>query len=116
MIILCQSFIIACFEIKVFVGFHKEEDVLKFSREWEIGSCYGPKLGNTYDSNTMRTTYDRCCLLPGEYTLTCVNKKSEYGWGNAYLEIDGARYCDDFSGSWKAMRKISVYGKRSFQI
>ena len=74
-----------------------------------MGSCYGPKPGWIYRSS--QTHHDRCCLPIGQYTLTCLNKKKEYGWGNAFLEIDGKRYCDDFTG-FKIMETISVTGKK----
>ena len=88
------------------VGDNKGDSGL-FSPEWRMGSCYGPKHGWTYSSN--ETHFDRCCLTPGTYTLICKNTKSKYGWGNAYLEIDKKRYCDDFIGL-KALRKVSIQG------
>ena len=76
-----------------------------FSPKWPAGSCFGPRA--TYSPNT--TYYERCCLSAGTYTLICKNTKSKYGWGNAYFEINGKRYCDDFIG-FKAMRKVSIQG------
>ena len=99
-----------CMTITTTIGPNKD-DTLHFSREWKLESCYGPKLGWKYAPN--ETHYDRCCLLVGQYTLTCVNRQSNYGWGNASLEIDGKRYCDDFVG-FKAMRRVSVLGKIGF--
>ena len=78
-----------------------------FSREWKLGSCYGPKLGRNYSSNEVH--YDRCCLSPGNYTLICQNTKSNHGWGNARLEIEGERYCDDFVG-FRALRNVFIKG------
>ena len=89
-----------------------ENDTVHFDREWTLGSCYGPKLGFNYSTNEL--WYDKCCLPDGQYTLTCKNTRSVYGWGNATFLIDGKRYCDDFVG-FKAMRTISVQGiKRCF--
>ena len=85
-----------------------EKDAVFFDREWSLGSCYGPKWGKIYLSNL--TWYDRCCLPEGQYTLTCRNTKSKYGWGNVAFEINGKRYCDDFVG-FKAMRTISIKGR-----
>ena len=82
-----------------------------FSRHWQFGSCFGPK--HDWHIAPMQTYHDRCCLSPGEYSLTCLNTKREYGWGNAYLEIDGNRYCDDFVG-FKAIRKVSIKGNISY--
>ena len=97
----------ACVIITTTIG-KNEKDTLHFSWEWKLESCYGPKHGFDYSPNEIH--YDRCCLPPGQYTLTCINRQSKYGWGNAFLEIDGKRYCDDFVG-FKAMRKVSVLGK-----
>ena len=85
-----------------------ENDSVHFDREWTLGSCYGPKLELKYSSNEI--WYDRCCLPEGQYTLTCRNTKSKYGWGNAKFIVDGKRYCDDFVG-FKAMRTISIKGR-----
>ena len=98
-------------------------DTMYFSRNWKLDSCYGPKR---YGSNmsikryensmeSIQIHHDRCCLLPGKYTLVCMNTKSTYGWGNVTFEIDDKRYCDDFVG-YKAMRKISVEGKSRYII
>ena len=86
---------------------HNENDTHYFSREWRMGPCYGPKRGLKYQWTTI--DHDRCCLLPGQCTLTCINKKSIYGWGNIRFEIDGKRYCDDFIG-FQTMRKVLVQG------
>ena len=88
-----------------------ENDAVHFDREWSMGSCHGPKLGRKYSSN--ESWYDRCCLPEGQYTLTCSNTKSKYGWGNVAFEINGKRYCDDFVG-FKAMRTISIKGRNLY--
>ena len=87
-----------------------------FSRQWTMGPCYGPTLFTNY-SNTIsgdytpnEIHYDRCCLPSGKYTLTCINRKSTYGWGNVTFKIDGRKYCDDFIG-FKAMETVLVQGK-----
>ena len=95
-----------CLRIKISVGENKN-DALYFSRQWKLESCNEPKF---WKYLPMEIHYERCCLLPGQYTLTCINKRSKYGWGNAFLEIAGKRYCDDFVG-FKAMRTISILGK-----
>ena len=87
---------------------HNENDTHYFSRQWTLESCYGPKPKFNY--TTPGIHFDRCCLPPGQYTLTCINEQSTYGWGNVKFEIDGKRYCDDFIG-FKAMRTVSVQGK-----
>ena len=97
--------ILVCLSIEIKVGDNKENHAF-FSPEWRMGSCFGPRT--TYTSG--RTYYDRCCLTPGTYTLTCKNTKSKYGWGNSNFTIGGKRYCDDFVG-FKAMRTVSIPGK-----
>ena len=79
----------------------------QFSSEWTMGSCFGPKYNKSYLHNEV--WYDRCCLPEGQYTLTCKNTKSVYGWGDSTFEINGERYCDDFVG-FTAMRSILVNG------
>ena len=91
-------------EIKV-----DRDDSVDFLRQWTLGSCSGPTYNGTSISSTT-TYYDRCCLTPGQYTLTCHNVQSKYGWGNATFEIDGKGYCDDFVG-FKAMRTLFVKGR-----
>ena len=51
---------------------------------------------------------DRCCLPPGDYTLTCRDSGGD-GWNGAIMEIQRHRYCDDFVG-YKAMRRITISG------
>ena len=57
----------------------------------------------------------RCCIDPGQYTLTCINTKHPHGWKNGYIEIEGYRYCDDFM-SYKAMRRISITGIKLYYL
>ena len=54
---------------------------------------------------------EKCCLAPGTYTLDC---KCSYGdgWHEGYLEIDGVKYCNDFSeGYSKTVEVTIVQGK-----
>ena len=71
---------------------------------WALGSC-NFDLGYVGD----RTYTEMCCLPPGQHTLTC---KSSYGvgWTYGFLEINGHRFCDDFTG-YKAMRALNIAGK-----
>ena len=106
--------ILACLRIELKVGQNNENGTNYFSPEWTLGSCYGPHV----QCGHMSTCYERypiqselCCLSPGRHTLTCINRKSQFGWGNFTFEIDGKRYCDDFVG-FKAMRTILVEGNK----
>lgn len=81
----------------------------QFSLNWKLDdSCYGPKDSVVYEANSMYL--DRCCLIPGIYTLTCRNDVEPFGWAGSFIEILGQRYCDDFVG-FKGLRKIIVSGK-----
>ena len=113
------SIILAC-TIKFHVANHSNENF--FSRNWEIGSCYGPKriydeqtksFSDQYEAN--KTYIDNCCLTPGVYTLRCMNLEGPYGWGKSFLEIQGQRYCDDFVGS-KGLRRIDIKGTSNHLI
>ena len=102
--------------VKISIGDNANE--YHFLRQWKLETCEGPPPEQNYASRT--TYYERCCLLPGRYTLTCIDKLKKhsvntYGWGNAYIEIDGQRYCDDFFG-FKAMRTVSVIGNKMLVI
>ena len=84
-----------------------------FSRQWTLGSCSGPKYDLQSSSSLTIYYYDRCCLVPGKYTLTCSNLQDTKGWGNVIFTIDGKQYCDDFVG-FEAMRSVTVKGKSAF--
>lgn len=75
-----------CFDVKV-VTIQFGSDL-----EWKLGICETKKV--VYDNG--KTYLHRCCLKPGQHTLTCTNKRTPYGWGDSYIEILGHRYCDDF--------------------
>merc|ERR1719203_425734 len=58
---------------------------------WNIADiCMGTGYGN-YQTNALS-----CCLPTGEYELECVDSWGD-GWHGAYIEIDGHRYCEDFT-------------------
>ena len=96
-----------CLGIEIQFGQNHENYTDYFSPEWTLGPCNV----RGWVGNENHIHFYRCCLLPGHYTLTCMNKKSEFGWGNLTFEIDGKRYCDDFVG-FKAMRTILFEGKK----
>ena len=100
--------LLVCLQIEMRIKENEEESRF-FSREWTLGPCHGPRLGWNYSPNKIH--FEKCCLVPGNYTLTCTNLQSKYGWGNVIFEIDGNRYCDDFVG-FKAMRKVFAKGKQ----
>ena len=87
---------------KVEMDFSVEVHNAQFT-SWNFGSCCNVQK---YEFNDQYT--ERCCLAPGEYTLTC---KTSYGngWPGGFMEIQGHRYCDDFRG-YKAMRRVKISG------
>ena len=95
-------------KIEVRLGQIEEKDKDNFSQEWTLGSCYGPT--GVYSYKNYKFQSELCCLSPGRHTLNCINKKSEFGWGNFTFEINGKRYCDDFVG-FKARRTILFESK-----
>ena len=69
---------------------------------WKFGEC--SSRGKYADDMTY---IHRCCLEPGDHTLTCINTKEPHGWKQGFIEIEGNRYCHDFMG-YKAMRRIAI--------
>ena len=86
---------------------------------WNIGSCssvniypdvvYPDNRNLNAKTQLMRTMTRSCWLTPGDHVLECYNKDYSKGWPNAYIEIQGHRYCDDFV-SIKAFRRIRIAG------
>ena len=93
----------ACMDIKITTN--NNANMIR----WTIGNCTNP---GSYDEFTIYV--QRCCLTPGQYTLTCQNTEYPDGWYGGYIEIQGHRYCDDFM-AYKAMRRIIVKGSISSQ-
>ena len=74
--------------------------------EWQLGTCNSRDIKDIWPN----TKYiHRCCLRPGQYTLTCIRKNGPYGWNEGFVEIQGHRYCDDFL-SYKLMQKVRIKG------
>ena len=79
---------------------------------WSLGSCNS--LDVDYDDYT---TYDpTCCLIPGTYTLHCIDSYSD-GWHGGYIQINGTRYCEDFTNGQEKTVEMSVLGNfKSFSV
>ena len=97
------------------VGETENESVLLLKKNstirWKLGACSSLNsiaIGNTYQYPAI--FIERCCLEPGRHTLICYNDPPARGWKNAYMMIDGHRYCDNFV-TYKSFQKISVKGK-----
>ena len=77
---------------------------------WKLGTCASLnsiESGATYQYPAIYT--ERCCLESGRHTLVCYNHPPARGWSNAYIMINGQRYCDDFI-SYKSFQKVLVTG------
>ena len=64
--------------------------------------CYGNENSWTLDtcSNTSPHVNHakevvECCLMPGEYTLTCKDAAGD-GWHGGYVTINGQKFCKNF--------------------
>ena len=87
-----------CIDIKITTGM---EGKLK---KWTFGPC-----SNAHKYEDFTQYVERCCLLKGQYTLTCINTGRPEGWKRGFIEIQGHRYCDDFM-SFKEMHQIDIEG------
>ena len=73
--------------------------------EWHLGPCNS--IGIVYENH--KKHIQRCCLEPGQQTLTCINIRYPFGWDDGYIEIQGHRYCNDFM-SYKIIQRITIKG------
>jgi len=71
--------------------------------EWSLGACDSTEIA--YEN--LQKYVQRCCLEPGQHTLTCINNRTPYGWGDGYIEIQGHRYCDDFM-SYRLIQTVTI--------
>ena len=121
----CHIFSIVCFAIQLNIvgetqsnhsngeNFNEIQLQRTSTVRWEPGSCSSlnsieEEEDATYQYPALYT--ERCCLEPGDYTLVCHNNPPAQGWRDAYILIDGHRYCDDFF-SYKSFLNISVAGR-----
>ena len=80
---------------------------------WRLSSC-----SNTYSLPNVQVISQQCCLPPGTYNLECKedmgngwnNEDSTYGFGSIYIEVDGTRYCENFTNGRVMINKITVSG------
>ena len=66
----------------------------------------GPCTSNEEYTNDMKYT-QKCCLAVGNYNITCTDDFGD-GWHDGYLEINGIKYCEDFSNGKKQQENLSV--------
>ena len=77
---------------------------------WKLGPCESLNAiesGVTYQYPAIYT--ERCCLELGRYTLVCYNHPPSRGWNNAYITINGQRYCYYFI-NYNSFQKVLVTG------
>ena len=60
---------------------------------WSIGSCRSSQSYMNFNVFTQQ-----CCLADGDYKIKCQDSYAD-GWHGGYLEINGQKYCEDFTGS-----------------
>ena len=75
------------------------------SVKWKLGHCQNARHYENY-----REYIQRCCLIPGKHTLTCINNETPDGWKNGRLTIQGVDFCYDFM-SFKVFRQVMVEGE-----
>ena len=73
---------------------------------WKLGSC---STSNTVTYMYVALYVERCCLESGRHTLVCYNDPPTQGWNNAYIIIQGNRYCDDFIG-YSSFQTLTITG------
>ena len=77
---------------------------------WTFGACSSTQA---YGSNDIFT--EQCCQPTGDYELVC---KCSYGdgWHGGYLEIDGNKYCEQFTSGKEKIETatMSVVGNIHF--
>ena len=80
------------------------------SVRWKLGHFHNARQYDDY-----REYIQRCCMIPGIYTLTCINNDNPEGWKNSRLSFQGVDFCFDFM-SFKVFRQIIVEGTGLFRI
>ena len=50
---------------------------------------------------------EQCCLTGGDYQIICKDSYGD-GWHGGYLEINGQRYCEDFTIGKEQKVTISI--------
>lgn len=58
---------------------------------WQVGNC---QSSGQFTSNNQFS--QECCMAAGDWPVTCDDSYGD-GWHGGYIEIDGNRYCDDFT-------------------
>ena len=71
---------------------------------WTFGSCDSTQ---DYGNNGQYT--EKCCLGVGDYKLSCKDTFGD-GWHGGFVEIQGNKYCEDFTSGKEAEIQITITG------
>ena len=85
-----------CFQLKI------QTKVYAWENTWSLGTCGSNR---EYISNVNYT--ETCCLDPGQYHLRC-NDNGQDGWHGGFIEIQGTRYCQDFTNGKERVQIINI--------
>ena len=85
-----------CFQLKI------QTKVYAWENTWSLGTCGSNR---EYISNVDYT--ETCCLDPGQYHLRC-NDNGQDGWHGGFIEIQGTRYCQDFTNGKQQVQTINI--------
>jgi len=62
-----------------------------YENSYAIGTCVSQQEYGYYEDYE-----EDCCLAPGTYSMDCKCSWGD-GWHGGYVEINGVKYCDDFT-------------------
>ena len=99
-----NTFLIFLYDAEVCMEIKKVTKSWGSENSWTFGKCKNPQKYANHKTYTMN-----CCLAKGEQTLTCKDSYGD-GWHGGYLEIQGKKYCEDFTTGRKKTVKIEVKG------
>jgi hypothetical protein len=75
-------------------------------QSWSLGLC---SERSVFPNTIEKLIIKRSCLAPGQYILTCKSTSPAGKWKQSFVEIQGHKYCNDFTGL-KTFQTIQVPG------
>ena len=72
-----------------------------YENSYAIGTCVSQGV---YSNNN--NYEEECCLAPGSYAMDCKCSFGD-GWHGGYVEINGVKYCDDFTSGHEKQVEVS---------
>ena len=82
----------------------------KDNNNWEFGPCFPSHSNDQYGSLNRRSYTERCCLLNGDYVLSCTSRKST-GWVRSFVRLGRHQFCDDYTG-YNSFVSLNIPGMR----